>query len=57
MAQRLYGLFERAPDGKWQRLHPLAAHPINIARRVWQDALLAHVLHGTPERRLIPVRD
>lgn len=51
MAKRMYGLFEKQ-DGKWVRLYPDMAYPKETAVRLFQNHLLAHFLHGTPERSL-----
>jgi hypothetical protein len=53
---RKYGLFERQANGSWKRLQSDIALPINKARQWWQNALLAHVFSGGPERRLMPVK-
>ena len=52
MNMRRFGLFEK--NGRnWKRIDTSEAglHK-EMAVRVWQDALLAHVLEGTPERML-----
>lgn len=54
--QRLYGLFEKQPDGSWKRISDLAFTKPN-AVRFWQGALLAHILSGAPERKLAPVKE
>jgi hypothetical protein len=51
MEKRLYGLFEKR-EGKWIRLFPELAYPKSTAVRLFQNHLLAHFLHGTPERSL-----
>ena len=51
---RFYSLFEKR-EGKWVRISERAL-TLNYARQVWQSALLAHVLEGTAERRLMPIK-
>lgn len=53
--QRRYGLFEKQ-NGKWVHLYPSLTGSLQWCRRVFQDALLAHALVGTPERCLRPLK-
>jgi hypothetical protein len=53
--KRLYALFEKR-DGRWERVSKSALIK-EVAIRVFQDALLAHVLEGAPERSLRPVKE
>lgn len=54
MAQQLYSLFE-LQAGKWVRISSLALTK-QAAVKLFQSALLAHVLAGTAERRLKVVK-
>lgn len=54
MEKRLYSLFELR-EGKWVRISQ-SAFTKSAAVRIFQNALLAHVLSGTPERRLKVVK-
>lgn len=51
---RLYGLFERQPDGKWLRIYDSLAFRKPDAVRIFQGSLLSSCF-GAPERRLKPV--
>lgn len=55
--QRLYGLFEKQPDGSWKRLYNSIEGRKDYMVRVCQSALLAHAMSGgeVPERRLMPL--
>lgn len=53
--QRLYGLFEKQPDGTWKRVYESLKYPKERAIRLFQTALLDGAFNG-PTRELRPLK-